>query len=324
MDLFRQKPEFDAELESRVDRLQSECRQAKLHCESLPDGADRQNRLKDLAVAERAVAEARAEGDKAARIRAALRAEAELCLTKPVPLLVPTANRLREKLYRLHPKRREAWEKDLDRLTRDGDVLDEQAEQAVRFRLKSLAYESTEAAERYKRLVKERSSAIRIVLAFSLVLVMVLLVGVLCSLNGLMLDFGDEVNNTQDWAGGAALSWAWLRPVLLAGGLGAMINIVPSTISEEERRPVYAWTYVLYMGVRALLGSVYAFIVYSATLAHVLPLTMPADLTTAISFLTVLSFASGYSDRLFGQVLSGLITGEKSSSKKKGSVDSGA
>ena len=238
-------------------------------------------------------------------------------------MLVPTANRLREKLYRLHPKRREAWERDLDRLIRDGDVLDEQAEQAVRFRLKSLTYESTEAAERYKRLVKERSSAIRIILAASFVIVMVLLVGVVCSLNGLMLDSGDEVNNTQDWADGAALSWAWLRPVLLAGGLGAMISIVPSTISEEKRRPVYAWTYIWSMGVRAVLGSVYAFIVYSATLAHVLPLTIPADLTMAISFVTVLSFASGFSDRLFGQVLSGLITGEKSSSKKKDGADLG-
>ena len=92
MGLFRRKPEFDAELDSRVDRLESECRQARLHCESLPDGADKQKRMKDLEVAEQAVAEARAEGDKAARIRAALRAEAELCLTKPVPLLVPTAN----------------------------------------------------------------------------------------------------------------------------------------------------------------------------------------------------------------------------------------
>ena len=72
MGLFRQKPELDAELDSRLDRLESECRQAKRLCESLADGADKQNRLKDLAVAEQAVAEARAEGDKAARIRAAL------------------------------------------------------------------------------------------------------------------------------------------------------------------------------------------------------------------------------------------------------------
>ena len=144
MGLFRRKPEFDAELESRVDRLESEYRQARLHCESLPDGADKQNRLKDVEVAGQAVAEARAEGDKAARVRAALRAEAELCLTKPMPLLVPTANRLREKLYRLDSKRREAWwEKYLDRVTndtRDGGAFEEQAEQAVRFRLKSLTY----------------------------------------------------------------------------------------------------------------------------------------------------------------------------------------
>ena len=127
MALFRRKPEFDEELESRVGRLQSECRQAKLHSESLPGGAEKQNRLKDLEAAEQAITEARAGGDKEARIRAALRAEAELCLTKPVPLLVPTAHRLREKLYRLDSKRREAWEKYLDRLTWDGDALDQQS-----------------------------------------------------------------------------------------------------------------------------------------------------------------------------------------------------
>ena len=324
MGLFPQKPEVDAELESRVDRLESECRQARLHCESLPDGADKQNRLKDLEVAEQAVAEARAEGDKPARLRAALRAEAELCLTKPVPLLVPTANRLREKLYRMEPgrdsKRREAWEKYLDRLAKDNDALGGQAEQepAVRLRLKSLTYESTEAAERYERLAKERSSAIQIILFVSFVIVMVLLVGVIWSLNGLMLDCCDGMGNTQDCACRAALSWAWLRLVLLAGGLGAMINIVPSMISKEKRRPVYWWTYIESMVVRAVLGGVYAFIVYIATLAHVLPLTVPSDLKTAISFLTVLGFASGYSDRIFGQVLRNLIMGKSSSKKKDG------
>ena len=324
MGLFRRTPEVDAELESRVDRLESECRQAKLHCESLPDGADKQNRLKDLEVAEQAVAEARAQGDKEARVRAALRAEAELCLTKPVPLLVPTANRLREKLYRLDSKRREAaWEAHLDQLTGDGDAFDEQAEQVIRFRLKSLTYETTEAAERYERLANERSSALQAILTASFVFVMVLLVAVIWSLTGLMLDCCDGVGNTQDCACGAALSWAWLRLVLLAGGLGAMINIVPSTIGEEKRRSVYAWTYIVSMGVRAVLGSVYAFIVYVATLAHVLPLTIPSDLETAVSFLTVVGCASGYSDRLFGQVLSNLITG-KGSSEKKGSPGSRA
>ena len=320
MDPFRRKP--DAELDSRVDRLQSECRQAKLHCESLPDGAEKQNRLKDLEAAEEAVAEARAEGDKEARIRAALRAEAELCLTKPVPLLVPTAHRLREKLYRLDSKRREAWEKYLDRLTWDGGALDQQAEEAVRFRLKSLTYESKEAAERYERLARERSRAIQILVA-SFLIVTALLGGVVWSLNGLMLDCCNGVGNTQDCACGAALSWAWLRLVLLAGGLGAMINIVPSTISKEKRRPVYKWTYIESMGVRAVLGGVYAFIVYIATLAHVLPLAIPSDFETAISLLTVLGFASGYSDRLFGQVLRNLITGEKNSSKKKNGADAG-
>ena len=325
MNLFRRKP--DAELESRVDRLESECRQAKLHCESLPDGPDKQNRLKDVEVAEQAVAEARADGDKAARVRAALRAEAELCLTKPVPLLVPTANRLREKLYRLDSKRREVWETYLDRLIGDGDALDEQAEQAVRSRLKSLTYESTEAADHYKRLVAKRSSAIGWVLGASFVIVAVLLFVLVRFLNGLMLDFGDAMDNTQDGedgAGAVVLPWVRLIPVLLlAGGLGAMISIVPATISEKKRRPGIAWTYIGHMGVRAVLGSVYAFMVYSATLAEILPLAVPVDPRTAIPFLTVLGFASGYSDRLFGQVLSNLITGE-GSSEKKGGTDSRA
>ncbi len=161
MGLFRRKPEFDEELESRVDRLQSECRQAKVHCESLPDGPDKQNRLKDLEVAEQAVAEARAEGDKVARTRAMLRAEADLCLTKPAVSLVPTANRLRDKFFRLSPEQREAWEKDLDRLMRDGDV---EKEQTLRLRLQMLTYELTEAADRYNRLAGERLMAILMVL----------------------------------------------------------------------------------------------------------------------------------------------------------------
>ena len=308
MGLFRRKREVDAELESRVGRLQSECRQAKLHCQSLPDGADKQNRLKDLEVAEEAVAEARAEGDNAARIRAALRAEAALCLTKPGVLLVPTANRLRDKLFRLHPKQGEAWEKDLDRLIHDGDVVEDQT---LRLRLQVLTYELTEAADRYKRLAGKRSIAIRRVLCFSLAIVTVLLVWLVCSLNGLM-----------NGSGAIVLSGAWLTPTLLAGGLGAMISIVPSTISEEEKRPDYSRTYIWHMAVRVLLGSVYAFIVYSATLAEVLPLAMPAEPETAMPFLTVVGFASGYSDRLFVQMLGNLITG-KSSSKKKDGADQG-
>ncbi len=309
MELFRRKPEFDEELESRVDRLQSECRQAKLHCESLPDGAEKQNRLKDLEVAEQAVAEARAEGDKTARICAALRAEAELCLTKPALLLVPTANRLRDKLFRLYPKQGEAWEEDLDRLIRDGDVVEEQT---LRLRLQVLTYELTEAADRYNRLAGKRSIAIRRVLCSSLGIVTVLLVWLVCSLDGLM-NGGD----------GTVLPGAWLRPTLLAGGLGAMISIVPSTIrEEEEKRPDYSWTYIWYMAVRVVLGEVYAFIVYSATLAGVVPLAIPAEPKTAMLFLTVVGFASGYSDRIFVQVLGNLgdlITGKSSSKKKDGS-----
>lgn len=308
MGLFRRKPEFDEELESRVDRLQSEFRQAKLHCESLPDGAEKQNRLKDLEVAEQAVAEAREEGNKAARIRAALRAEAELCLTKPALLLVPTANRLRDKLFRLYPKQGEAWEEDLDRLIRDGDVVEEQT---LRLRLQVLTYELTEAADRYNRLASKRSIAIRRVLYSSLAIVTVLLVWLVWSLDGLLNGAGDTV-----------LPGAWLRPTLLAGGLGAMISIVPSTIrEEEEKRPDYSSTYIWYMAVRVVLGGVYAFIVYSATVAGVVPLAIPAEPKTAMLFLTVVGFASGYSDRIFVQVLGNLgdlITGKSSSKKKNG------
>ena len=88
-----------------------------------------------------------------------------------------------------------------------------------------------------------------------------------------------------------------------------MVSIVPSMISAEKKRTDYSSTYIWYMILRAVLGSVYALVVYSATLAHVLPITIPADLMTAIPFLAVLGFASGFSDRLFGQVLSGFITG---------------
>ena len=118
--------------------------------------------------------------------------------------------------------------------------------------------------------------------------------------NGLMLDVRRRDGQCAETGPvTAALSWAWLIPVLLAGGLGAMVYIVPSTISEEKRRPMYAWTYVLYMGVRAVLGSVYAFIVYSATLAQVLPFTIPADPTAAVCFLVRAQLRI----RLFGPAL---------------------
>ena len=322
MGLFRKVPETDVELNSRVDRLQSECRQARLHCESLPDGADREHRLKVLEATEQDLAEARGDAEDATRTRAALKVEAELCLTKPPFMLVPTANRLSDKFYRLSGSQRDAWKKELDRLIGNGDVLDEET---LRPRLQMLTYELTEAADRYRRLARERSETIRMVLCASLVILTILLCGIVFTLYGLMLGASDGVHAKPDGAGGVALSFALLIPVLLAGGLGAMTNIVPSMIAAEKpKRLDYSTTYIWYMFVRVILGGVYAFIVYGATLAHVLPITIPAEPMMAIPFLVVLGFASGVSDRLFGQVLSSFITGATSSSKTKRSADSAA
>ena len=306
MGLLRKKPETDIELDSRVDRLQSEFRQARLHCESLPDGEEKQNRLDVLEAAEQALAEARADGDNATRTRAALKVEAELCLTKPLAMLVPTANRLREKLYRLDDRERAAWEKDLDQLLSNGDVHEE----TLRPRLHQLTYRSTEAASRYRRLAKERSNAIRKVSWVALSILAILLCGLVFSLNGLMLGASDEMIVSQDGARSDGLSWARFTIVFFAGGLGAMVNIIPSMIAAEKKRTEYSSTYIWYMILRAVLGSVYALVVYLATLAHVLPITIPAEFMTAIPFLAVLAVASGFSDRLFGQVLSGFITGK--------------
>ena len=321
MMLFRKKPETDVELDSRVDRLQSECRQARLHCESLPDDADKRNRLEVLEAAEQDLAEARADGEGTTRTRAALRVEAELCLTKPLPMLVPTANRLRDKLYRLDDRERDAWERELDQSISNDDVLNQET---LRPRLQLLTYRLTEAAHRYTRLATARSNAIRRVLIASLIVVTILLCGLVFFFNCLMLGAGHEISDSQDGASGDALSWARLTMVLLAGGLGAMVNIIPSTIATEKKRLAYSSTYIWYMLVRVILGGVYAFIVYSATLAGVLPIKTPAEFMTAIPLLAVLGFASGYSDRLFGQVLSGFIMGATSSSKTKRSVGSGA
>ena len=320
MSLFRRKPETDVELDSRVDRLQSESRQARLHCESLPDGAEKQNRLAVLEPAEQALAEARADGDHATRTRAALKVEAELCLTKPLSMLVPTANRLRDKLYRLDGRERAAWEKELDQLISNGNVHEE----TLRPRLQQLTYRSTEAANRFRRLAEERSNAIRKVVRASLIILAILLCGLVFSINGLMLGVSDEMAVGQDRASSDGLSWALFKIVFFAGGLGAMVSIVPSMIGAEKKREDYSSTYIWYMILRAVLGTVYALVVYSAALAHVLPITIPAELRAAIPFLAVLGFASGYSDRLFGQVLSGFITGAGSSSRKKGDVASGA
>ena len=321
MKLFRKKPETDIELHSRVDRLQSECRQARLHCESLPDDSDKRNRLEVLEAAEQDLAEARSDGEDTTRTRAALRVEAELCLTKPFPMLVPTANRLRDKLYRLDDRERDAWEKELDGSISNGDVL---REETLRIHLQLLTYRVTEAAHRYRRLAKDRSNAISDILRVSLLIVTILLCGLVFSFNCLMLGAGHGISDSQDGASGDALSWARLTMVLLAGGLGAMVNIVPATIAAEKKRLASSSTYIWHMLVRMILGSVYAFIVYSATLAHVLPIAIPANPMTAIAFLAVLAFASGYSDRLFGQVLNRFITGTTNSSKTKRSADSGA
>ena len=320
MGLFRRKPEPDVELNSRVDRLQSEFRQAMLHCESLPDGAEKQNRLHLLEPAEQALAEARADGDRATQTRAALKVEAELCLTKPLSMLVPTANRLRDKLYRLDDRERAAWETELDQLISNGDV----PEETLRPRLQQLTYRSTEAAYRYKRLAKERSKAIRNVVWASLVILAILLCGLVFSLNGLMLDVSDEMTGSEDGASIDGLSWARFKIVFFAGGIGAVVNLVGSMIFAEKKRTGYSSTYISYMILRAVLGGVYALVVYSATLARVLPITIPAELMTAIPLLALLGFASGFSDRLFGQVLSGFITGAESSSKKKGDAGSRA
>ena len=319
MGLFRKEPETDLELNSRVDRLQSEFRQAGLHCESLPDCADKQTRLEALKAVEPDLAEALGDGEDATRTRATLRLEAELCLTKPLAMLVPTANRLRDKLYRLDDRERDAWEKELDRSINNDDIPHEET---LRLRLQLLTYRSTEAAYRYRRLAKARSNAIRKVVYASLVILAVLLCGLAFSFNDLMLGGSDETNGNR--AGTSdGLSWARLTTVFFAGGLGAMLNIVPSMIGAETKRTDYSDTYIWYMILRVVLGSVYAFVVYSATLAHMLPITIPAELMTAIPFLAVLGLASGFSDRLFGQVLSGFISGAESSSRKKGRAPSG-
>ena len=241
MNLFRNEPETDVELDSRVDRLQSECRQARLHCESLPDGADKRHRLMELEAVEQDLAEAQGDGQKTTRTRIALRAEAELCLTKPLPMLVSTANRLRDKLYRLYDGHRRAWERELDRLIRNGVVHDEAA---LRLQLQTLTYELTAAAARYRRLAKVRAQTLRRVLLASLVILIMLLAGLVASFDGLMLGVSERMNARQDGAGDVTvLSCARLMPVLLAGGLGAMISIVPSTIGEKGKRPAYFGTY---------------------------------------------------------------------------------
>lgn len=319
MGLFGKKSQADIELEARLDRLESECRQARAHCESLSDDADRQNCLRAIEAAERDLHEARAESDQPTRTGAALRVEAELCLTKPVAMLAPTADRLRDKLYRLDDREREAWEKELDRSISNGEVLQEET---LRPRLQLLTYRSTEAAYRYRRLAKERSNVISIMLGVSLLIVTALLCGIVFSLNYLLLGASHGMNDCQDAVANDGLSWARVAFVFALGGLGAMVSIVPSMIAAEKQRSVYWHAYILDILVRVVFGGVYAFIVYSATLAHILPIAVPSEPLAEVSFLAVLGLASGYSDRFFHQVLSSFITGTTSSSKAKSGAGS--
>ena len=235
MGLFRRKPETDVELNSRVDRLQSEFRLARLHCESLPDGAEKQSRLSVLEPAEQALAEARADGDHATRTRAALKVEADLCLTKPLSMLVPTANRLRDKLYRLDDRERAAWEKELEELISNGDVHEE----TLRPRLQQLTYRSTEAAYRYRRLAKERSNAIRKVVWASLIILAILLCGLVFSLSGLMVGVSDEMTVSRGGARSDGLSWARFKVVFLAGGLAACGESRGTGLAPARSNPVH-------------------------------------------------------------------------------------
>lgn len=242
----------------------------------------------------------------AAHLLALQRCEAELCLYKPPSLLYPTYTRLKSKLYRIDDTdRREMWLADLKRMLPDNRTIVD--EQILRQRLRQLSYEVNEEAASYDRLAKERSGTIRQLIVTGVILMAVLF---LIALPLIMFPFGND---------GTFLHW--LPAACAAGAIGAAASSLLSSFKEKQRQD-YISTLKWQMVSRALLGVVYALVVYSGVYSTIVPLAVPKDPEQQRALFLGLGFVAGFSDKLFGQTVSQFIT--KSSAPKKDAKSAGS
>src|SRR5205823_226499 len=99
----------------------------------------------------------------------------------------------------------------------------------------------------------------------------------------------------------------WLVPGMLAGALGAITSAIGAIADESARRNEYWWTLFVQLVVRTMLGAVYAFVVLAAISSQLFPMAIPRA-ESSLAFVLTVGFLAGFSDKLFGQTVSQLIT----------------
>jgi hypothetical protein len=299
----KSREEIDSELRRRIDRLRSGVSQAKTL--SAPDHpADK----KALDVLDTWLDQAsNADTVREERISLVLKTEAELCLYEPRAILAADHIRLEDRLYRLSDSAQKAWKECLGTVTKAA-----KDEKDYRQLLRHLTYELAEAAESYQRVAKERATALSKIMTWVFVLIAFL---IFLFFNQLleMLDLLRIQSDQNAYIRG--LPQPFVFTLLLSGSIGAMITVVRSLITEEKVRPDYANTLLVNILIRVAFGAVYAIAVVFALLANVLPVRPSSDSGLPM-FLVLMAVAAGVSDKLFGQVISGVITGKREKKAK--------
>jgi len=288
----------DTEYLIRRERLKSEVEQSR----GSPSGA--QAKLDQLYQELGSLSD---EGPTKQDLLVVQKVEAELCLYKPKELLFPTYTRLKSKLYRFDPDRCEAWLADLKRLFPDNHTTSDEA--MCRQRLRQLTFELFEEAEAFNRLSRERSRVLRNLIMTGVVMLALL------SLSGWLV-YRHPPESPDSFV-------HWLMATCIAGAIGAAVSSLAS-IRQEKQRDDYQSTLQWQMISRAVLGLIYAMLVYSATFSNVVPLKYPTEANAQGPFFLALGFIAGFSDKLFGQTVSQFITKSSAPAAKGKSKGSGS
>lgn len=303
---------IDSELRTRIERLGSTIKQARA-CIKDKHHAEQERTeavLKEMeGWLDQAIAPGTSNDD---RVRLVLRTDAELCLYEPTIILDADVIRLEDRFYRLKEDAAKSWKERLAKCKSD--------EPEFRQLLRHLTYDLQENAARFDRTNEKRADAL-----FSIMIVafIVLLVLIFCFVGALwwtleMLRSQVQLDQTQ-----AAFIRSLPGPVvitlLIAGCLGAMINVVRSMLVDEKMRAEYKGTLLLNVGIRVAFGAVYAIVVVFALFSEILPLKPSTDKALPLlMFLVVAAVAAGWSDQLFGKVISAIIEGKSQSKATEG------
>jgi len=295
------KKAIDRELQQRIDRLRSTVKQARAHIKGVPP-TDQEEAVAALKELDKWLDEANNEETKHdCRVRLVLKTEAELCLYEPASLLSAEDIRLEDRLYRFPTESsRNAWKERLEKSSHN--------EQEHRQVLRHLTYELAEAAEIFDRLAEKRNQALRRIMSVALGIVVVLLVFFVVELLSTLNALPSGLDSEQA-AFVRSLPTSLMLTVLVGGSLGAMINVVRSVLTEERMRLDYTSALLLNVGIRVAFGAIYAIVVVFALFSEILPVK-PND-KGLLMFVVVAAVAAGWSDKLFGEVVSNVITGKQ-------------